>query len=247
MKRFTILLMAFMALTAISFAQEEESYTMFDNTRIVVKTDKIQEFGAAMANHNKTYHNDGPYHANVWSVTVGEKAGEFVWSMGPCTFTELDGSPDSEAHLNDWITNVMPNVERLDGSNMWRLDSKHSYVPDDDKGSSKLSITVFDIQDEQAYRFKDILDRVLKVYKAKNYKYSFTTYWPQFTTNSEEDVAIVSGFEKWARFDEDRNFKKDFIEINGEGSWDDFLKDLRGTINGSKDEVWVLVKELSGE
>jgi hypothetical protein len=248
MKRITILLMAFLAFSTCSFAQEDESYTMFDNTRIVVKTDKINEFGAAMAEHNKKYHNDGPYHANVWSVTVGENAGDFIWSMGPCTFTELDGSPDGEDHLKDWVSNVMPNVERLNGSNMWRLDTKHSYILDDDgEGSSKLSISVFDIKDDQAYRFKDILDRVLKVYKEKDYKYSFTTYWPQFTTNSEEDVAIVSGFDKWARFDEDRNFKKDFIEVNGEGSWDNFLKDLRGTINGSKDEVWVLVKELSGE
>lgn len=39
---------------------------------------------------------------------------------------------------------------------------------------------------------------------------------------------------------------KDFEEIHGEGSWQKFLEELRGTVISSKDEVWVLIPELSG-
>lgn len=245
MKRITVLLLVAMAFSITSFAQEE-SYVMFDNTRFTVKTDKMKEFGKAMTAHNQKYHNDGPYHANLWMVSVGEHSGDFIWSMGPCTYTELDGSPDSKEHTEDWIFNVMPNIKEMHESNMWRLDSKRSYSKDD-APASKLSISVFDIKDNQGYRFKEIIERVLEVYKAKEYDRSFSTYWPQFSTNSEDDVAIVSGFNKWARFDEDRTFKKDFMEVHGEGSWTNFIKDLDSVINGSQDEVWVLIKELSGK
>ncbi|MCF6341626.1 MAG: hypothetical protein L3J31_02320, partial [Bacteroidales bacterium] len=74
MKRITLTFFAALAMTIFTFAQEDESYTMFENTRLVVKTDKFKEFGKAMTHHNKTYHSGGPYHANVWSVSGGEKA-----------------------------------------------------------------------------------------------------------------------------------------------------------------------------
>lgn len=235
-----------MVFTITSFAQEEDSYVMFENTRFEVKSDMMMEFGKAVATHNQKYHNAGPYHANVWMVSVGENSGDIIWSMGPCTFTELDSSPDSKEHTEDWIKNVSPTIKENHGTNMWRLDTKHSYSQNDSQ-STKLSISVFDIKDDQKYRFKDIVERVLKVYKEKDYKRSFSTYWPQFSTSSEEDVAIVSGFDKWASFDDDRTFKKDFIEVHGEGSWINFIKDLDSVINGSIDEVWVLLEDLSGK
>ena len=247
MKKITSLILSKLFVSAMSFAQEEDSYVMFDNTRFTVKSDMMKEFGKAMAEHNQKYHNDGPYHANLWMVTVGEHSGDFIWSMGPCTFSELDGSPDSKEHTEDWVFNVMPTIEEMHGSNMWRRDGKRSYDGTDEGQSSKLSITTFDIKPHQTYRFKSILDRVLKVYQEKEYEYSFSTYWPQFSTNPEEDVAIVSGFDKWARFDKDRNFKADFVEVNGKGSWENFIEDLQSVINGSQDEVWVIIEEMSGK
>ena len=237
--------LAILILTVFSFAQEDESYTMFENTRMVVKTDKYKEFGKTMANHNKLYHADGPYHANVWSVSVGENAGQIVWSMGPCTFTEHDGRPSGKDHMEDWLFNVMPNINYIDESNLWKLDNDHSYNPED-KISSKLSIRVYDIEDWQEYRFKEIIKKVVKVYNEKEYEWTLGTYWSQFEVNADEDVALVFGFDKWAWFDKDPQFEKDFEEIHGEGSWQKFLEELRGTIKGAKDEVWELIPELSG-
>ena len=245
MKRFTIIFLALMAITVFSLAQEEESYIMFENTRFVVKTDKYKEFGKAMANHNKTYHADGPYHANVWSVAVGENAGQIVWSMGPCTYAEHDNRPSGKEHMEDWLFNVMPNIESTNGSNFWKMDKEYSHMPEE-QVATKLSIRVYDIEDWQGYRFKEILKKVLKVYKEKDYEWSFGAYWSEFDVNADEDVAIVWGFEKWAWFDKDPQFKKDFEEIHGKGSWQKFLEELRGTIKGSKDEVWELIPELSG-
>jgi len=245
MKRITILTMAIMAFTAFSTAQESESYIMFENTRLSVKTDKYKEFGKAMAHHNKTYHADGPYHANVWHIAVGNDAGQMVWSMGPCTFEQHDHRPDGSAHMEDWLYNVMPNVKYIASSNMWKRDKKLTYSPDD-KQSSKLSIRVYDIKDWQGYRFKELLNKAMEVYKANNYDWSFSVYWPEFDAMPGEDVALVWGFDKWAYFDKDVKFKKDFEEKHGEGSWYRFIEELKGTVESTKDEVWELIPELSG-
>ena len=159
MKKFTVLMMAVLAFTVFTFAQEEEkSYVMFENTRLVVKSDKYKEFKEAMAHHNKTYHAEGPNHANVWSVSVGEDAGQIIWSMGPCTFEQHDHRPDGSDHNDDWTNNVLPTIKYVDGSNMWKRDDKLSYSPDG-ATSSKLSIRVYDLKDWQGYRFKELLEQ----------------------------------------------------------------------------------------
>lgn len=245
MRRLSIILMTVMAFISFSFGQEKESYTMFENTRMYVKTDKFKEFGEAMANHNKKFHAEGANHANFWMVSVGAQAGSFVWSMGPCTYTDLDSRPGGKDHMEDWLYNVMPNVKYIKGTNYWKLDEKLSYFPNSEN-SSKLSIRVFDIEDYQSYRFKEVLTKVVEVYTEKNYEWSIGTYWAEFDVAEDEDVAIVWGFDKWAWFDKDPQFKNDFEEVHGAGSWQPFLDELKGCIKGAKDEVWELVPELSG-
>ncbi len=247
MKRITTMILALMAITTFTFAQEEADYVMFENTRFVVKTDKYKEFGEAMAHHNKTYHNDGPYHANVWSITVGEDAGHMVWSMGPCTFAQHDGRPSGDEHMEDWLFNVMPNIKYIDASNFWKMDSKRSYSPEGDARSSKLSIRVYDLEEWQKYRFKELLAKVVKVYEEKKYEHSLGIYWSEFNVDAEEDVAIVFGFDKWAWFDKDPNFMADFEEVHGKGSWFKLMEELRGTVKGVKDEVWEIVPSISGD
>lgn len=245
MKRMTTMLLALMALATFTFAQEEADYVMFENTRLVVKTDKYKEFGKAMAHHNKTFHSDGPFHANIWNVSIGEKAGQMIWSMGPCTFAQHDDRPFGNEHMEDWLYHVMPTIKYIDGSNMWKMDKDHSYNPENAR-SSKLSIRVYDLEDWQHYRFKELLAKVVAVYKEKNYEWTFATYWAAFDVESDEDVAIVWGFDKWAWFDKDSKFMADFEEVHGKGSWFKFLEELRGTVKGAKDEVWEIVPELSG-
>lgn len=244
MRKSIFTFLAIMAIVAFSMAQDN-GYAMFENTRITPKTDKMKAFGKAMAEHNKKFHNTGPYHANVWAITVGQHTGDIVWSMGPLTYSDLDSRPGGEDHMNDWMDKVMPNVACVKENNLWKLDKDHSYNPDN-KRSDKLSIRIYDLKDWQGYRFKELLEKVVKVYKAKDYDETFGVYWSQFDVNTDEDVAIVWGFNKWATFDEDPKFRKDYEEINGEGSWQKFLEELRGTINSARDEVWELIPELSG-
>ncbi len=91
MKHFTLTLLAVISVAFMAFSQSNPA--MFENTYLMVKSDKYKEFGEAMANHNKEFHSGGPYHANVWMVLTGQYVGSMVWSMGPCSFTHLDSRP----------------------------------------------------------------------------------------------------------------------------------------------------------
>lgn len=247
MKKHSILFLAIMVFSVFTFAQDDGDYIMFENSRFVVKTDKYVEFSKAIANHNKTWHANGPAHVNIWYVAVGKNAGDMIASGGPLTFTDVDNMSFGKDHMEDWLKNVMPNIKYMKETNYWKMDKKHSYSPEGQDGrSTKLSIAVYDLKPYNSYRFKAILDQVIKVYQDKKYDRGISVYWPEFNIMSEQDVAIVWPFENYASFDEDNKFKADFQEVHGEGSWQSFLDELRDVIDGRSDEVWELIPELSG-
>jgi len=235
-----LLLGSFFVLTA------QENYTMYENTYLMVKPDAMEEFSNAMTTHNKDFHSgNNPYHANVWMVTSGKYAGSVVWSMGPCTFSHLDARPDSEEHNEDWVKNVMPNVQKMGENGYWKRADKLSYAPEDSI-FTKLLITVYDIEDWQMYRFKEIAGKVAEVYRAKKYDHSFAVYMPALDMPHERDAAIVWGFRKYADFDEDTKFKEAFDEVHGEGAWDKVLDEYKDIVVNSIDEIWELSPEMSG-
>lgn len=247
MRNISILFLAAMFISSISFAQDDSDYVMFENSRFVVKTDKYMEFSKAIAHHNKTWHAKGPAHVNIWYVAVGEHSGDMIASGGPLTFTDVDNISLGKDHMEDWLKNVMPNIKYMKGTNYWKLDKKHTYNPAGEQGqSTKLSIAMYDIKYSDSYRFKAILDLVVKVYQEKKYDKSIWVYWPEFNVTKGQDVAVIWPFSNYAFFDEESTFKEDFESVNGAGSWQPFIDELRDVVDGRYDEVWELIPELSG-
>ncbi len=243
MKHF--ILLATLLIGSIYFIQAQESYVMYENTYLMPNPESGKDFGEAMAKHNKDFHSGGPYHANVWMVTTGQYAGYFVWSMGPCTFTHLDSRPDDKDHTDDWVNNVMPHVKKIGETGYWRRADNISYTPEDSV-FTKLMITVYDLEDWQSYRFKEIVGKVAKVYHEKKYDHLFSTYFPSVDMPYERDAAIVWGFRKYADLDKDMKFKADFEEVHGEGSWQKVMDEYKDVVVNSIDEIWELVPAMSG-
>jgi hypothetical protein len=241
MNKISLIIIALCVFTTYSFSQEE--YTMYENTNMTIKTDKYKEFAEAMAKHNEKYHATGPYHANVWLVSTGNHPGSIVWSMGPCTFAHLDSRPTSKEHNEDWTQNVMPNVEEINETGYWKRSDKISYNPEE-LTFSKLLITVYDLEQWQDYRFKEIMEKVAAVYKAKDIKHSISVYFPAFDMPNGRDAAIVWGFKDYAVFDDDWKFKSQFEEVHGEGSWQKVMDEYRSVVKGSVDEIWEIMPDM---
>lgn len=241
MRKLSIIIVVMLFTASFSFSQE--TYSMFENTYMYVKPDKQKEFSEAMAKHNKEFHADGPYHASIWMVTGGIHAGAVVNSMGPLTFTDLDSRPSSKEHNQDWSENVMPYVEEIVETGYWKLDSKRSY-DDESLQFSKILITVYDIENWQRYRFKDVMSKVAEVYKAEESDHSFSLYFPVFDMANNRDAATVWGFNEYAAFDEDRKFKEDYEKLHGAGSWQMVMDEYRAVVKGSVEEIWTIIPEM---
>jgi hypothetical protein len=244
MKKTILLMMSFFLLVSLGFAQEKK-YEMYEMQYMKPKNDKLKELNAAMANHNKKYHSTGPYSAHVWLAETGPHTGEWCWVMGPCTFTELDSRPDSKEHTEDWMYNVMPYVESVSDGEYWKLDDKLNYSPEG-SFSGKEVWTVYNLKPYEGYRFTVLCEKVMEVYKKKNYPEYFRVYRTQFSSDSGRDIAIGFGFKNWAYFDQEDTFWKDYEEIHGEGSKWKFTEEYREIVESSFEEVSTLIPELSG-
>lgn len=245
MKKSFLLVLAIAFVSSVFSQEEDKSYKMYELMYITPKTDKIKELGEALANHNKTYHNEGPFTAHIWMANTGPHTGDLIWSMGPLTFTDLDNRPDEEAHMADWTENVMPNIKKISEGEYWKLDEKVSHTPEG-SFSGKEIWSVYDIKPFEGYRFTALLEKVVEVYKAKSYPNYFQVYRSQFDGGNGRDVAIGFGFKNYSFFDEDDKFWKDYEEVHGEGSRWKFFEEYRDVVEHSFDELSEYVPALSG-
>ena len=243
MRKSILILAACLGIAVSGIGQEKAN--IFEITYLKPKADKMTELTKGLGDHNKKYHASGPYRVSVWSNYTGSYVNDLVWVMGPFTYTDLDNRPESKEHDDDYQANIAPYVE-TDISEYWRYDAEHSYVPTNYKYPDKDIWTVFDLRPFEGYRFKEMLNKIIEVYKAKNYTYNFDVYWSEFESKAGRDVAVETGFEKWAFFDRDDTFKKDYEEVHGEGSHRLLLEEYRDVVISAEDEVSEKIPEMSG-
>ena len=105
---------------------QDNDYKMWENIMLTPDNTKLKAFGEAMSKHNKAYHKEGPYKANVYTIASGPNVGKIVWEMGPLKFSDLDGRPSKGGHDEDWRDNVMPHVKKMTHGEYWKEDKELS-------------------------------------------------------------------------------------------------------------------------
>jgi len=246
MKRALVLTVVLLGMVFWTNAQDKE-YVMFETIYLSPKMDKYEELEKNMTTHNEKFHAEGtPYDAHVWMVHTGPHGGELLWAMGPCTFTQLDDRPNSEDHDKDWADNVAPYINGASDLAYWKVDEESSYSPEGAEQGTKVVWALYKIKPFEEYRFSEILKKVAKVYKEKTYPYGFTVYKSQFDTEKGYDLVIETTFNKWAFFDRDMTFKKDFEEIHGEGSWYKLMEEYKDVVCDVIDELAEFQPKMSG-
>lgn len=238
------LLIAVCCIVFSGFTQEEKSYRMYDFVLIKPDYKHLPELREAMASHNKEFHSEAPYRASVWAVQSGQYTGWWAWIMGPCTYTQLDGRPETEDHTKDWMEKVMPYVSKTSEANYWKLDDALSHVPED-YFTGKEIWSNFEIKPFEGYRFDAMLKQVKQVYEEKGYSQAFEVFKAQFDSRNMGKYLLASSFKNWAFFDEDRNFEKDFEEVHGEGTWWKFMEEYKDVVVSVEDMATELIPALS--
>jgi hypothetical protein len=240
MKKLTLIFTLILGISLMAMGQSK--YKMFQLAYFKpLPNADMKAAKKAMMDHNKTFHNEGPFQASVWSNLTGEMTGTWAWVMGPTTFSDFDNRPMDEAHDSDWNKVVKGNF-KLVANEYWRMDEKLSYAPEGYESGDKVIWTVYDLKGGDSYRFKAMVGKILEVYKQKEYTYDFTVYWNQFDNTDGRDVVTEVSFNKWSFLDRDRAFKKDFEEVHGEGSWWKLIEEYRDIVDSSYDELSVRLK-----
>ncbi len=223
----------------------QDSYIMYETMYIKPKSSKIKEFNEALATHNKKFHAEGPNAVAIQQVANGSRAGQLVWVMGPLTFTDLDHRPSDEAHMDDWNA-VMPFIDEVTEVEYWRMDPDLSYTPEGWNYTPKIHIRSWQLKHGKSEEFLGIMKKIVEVFRAKEYDNSWHVYWNYFQTGNGRDIAGVFGFDKWAFYDEDPVFFKDFEDIHGEGSWEETYEIMTQVTVEMTEELREVIPELSG-
>ncbi len=235
-------------LPLLAISQSSTEYGVFETANLIPNPTQISQFEKGLMEHNKKYHGEGPYGVRVYWVANGPNTGSYHWSMGPFPWSALDNGPaEKEGHDDDWNKNIAPYSTATSGQeSYWRSHPELSRFPKDFT-IKKMSVDYWDIKRGKYDDAMKLVEKVNKVYAAKSPDETWGIYTNEFGSTKEgRDLAVISFFEKSAWLGQDNSIAKKYDELNGTGSWAQFIKDWIDVTNGGETEIWIFRPDLSG-
>ena len=231
--------------TVSLFAQsgKVKPYQMFENTMMKPKRGHEKDFEAGVKAHNAKFHATAPHTARLSAITEGTGSdGWYVWSMGPCTYTDLDHQPDgNKDHDADWDTKVDPHVEAYGETTIWKLQDELSYTPTN-YIPERIDVWVMDIKPGMRFEFAELMKKWKKLWDEKKYVFSLRVFYNDLFSGKGADAAIVYSFANYATFDIDLKFKEDYEAMFGAGSYDNFWKSWNACVASTDEHLREFIK-----
>lgn len=244
MKKQLFLILACMVAGMALHAQAD--YQQWETSYYRVKPGQEENFKKGLAAHNKKYHAANPYKIHVFDVMTGPNSGSFFLAMGPTTFSQMDGRPAGDEHSADWAKAITPYVESVTETVYWRLDDDKRFEPEGSDGWPLSRWRHTTIHPGEGDRFEENMEKVIAVYKAKNYPAAFRMYW-RWGASTGSNVITEMNLPNWAALDRDVQFRADFESVHGAASYQRFLEELAIAVDREKtyDELVQYNSELS--
>ncbi len=235
------LLLLCLLLPVLGFSQNKE---LVSASRYFPKMDKVLEFEKAIAAHAQKYHT-GDTKWRVFDIQTGPDAGGYQVTEGPSNWAGQDARGTiSDAHTLDWNKSVTP----------YLTDRYQSYYFDYIDSLSSTGLTEFTDKISISHwyvkpgRLGSVWNMVKKMKKL----------WVQEKTSVAVYISSSSGplqFSLVTRYKngfKDRDvsmgpFKTRFEKVNGDDSFDDYVKVLGNDLNDSWSELLVLRPELGSK
>ncbi len=235
-------------LPLLAISQNSAEYGVIENAMLTPNPAQVTQFEAGLAAHNKKYHPEGAYGANVFWISSGPNAGSYIWSMGPTTWSAMDNRPaQKDGHDVDWNANVQKYIMPEGTQTYWKSVSESSRFAKDFT-IKNLLVDYYDVKRGKMKDAMKLVEKIHKVYTEKLPDETFGIYTNEFSSTKEgSDLAVVSFFNKMGWISQDNGLDKKFDEVFGNGSWDQFLKDWYDVTEGSESELWIFRADLSGK
>jgi hypothetical protein len=243
-------ILSVLLLVPLALLAQERPDLVFSQVMLTPKPDKIAEFEAGMASHNKKYHNEGVQQANVYWISNGKNSGKYIWSAGPIPWAAMDAEhPDKANHDGDWNKNIAPYTKGNDEAFFFRADLANSNFSKDFT-IKNMSVFMIDIKRFKNMEFLEELKKVRKVYAEKMPEKIFGIYHNTMPANDDRnfnrDFGWVEFFDSMSVMGEEDKFPQYFEEVHGAGSFAKFLQAFGEITNGDMTELWTFRADLSG-
>lgn len=227
-------------------SQNNAEYMVMENTLIIPNVTKTAELDKGLAAHNKKFHKEGAYAANIFYIANGPNAGGYIWSMGPLPWSAMDDRPELQGHDEDWNKNVLPYMMPQGDQHYWKFHSELSNFPVDFT-MNKLLVEYYDVKEFQMEKAIGLVKKIQKVMRDKFPNETYGIYTNELPSTKEgKDLAFVSFFQKSGWMGDDWKFAEKYNEVHGAGSFDTFLKDWEEATEGKHSELWYFKADLSG-
>jgi hypothetical protein len=222
-----------------------QAKNVINSTRVFAKPEKIAEFEKALANHAQKYHT-GDWKWRVWSIESGPDAGGYMITEGPNTWAQIDGRGDISAeHMTDWEKNVAPLTEGQGSQGYYEFNTDMSTVELTDY-ADKILINHMTALPGKINSVSDLIKKFKKVWQAGNE--SVAVY--RVAASGEPGFITVTrlkqGYKELAE-----DFRKPMPErynaVNGEGTFDTYLKDYADAVQKRWSELLIYKPALSSK
>ena len=222
-------------------AQEQSTPQTVEITYFKPKQGHDAKFRAAVKAHNDAYHNEAPYTGSLNLIQTGRESGWYVVGIGPCTFSDLDNRPSSDAHNSDWEDNVISHVGRTGRTEYWTYNEglSNPVIPIDEIAYE--TIWFIDIDNNNPESGSNI-SKFLKMAKEVNKQLGvdYREYYSRFGGADGRDIALVFPHKSLADLDKMNNFAKEFDKIHGEGSFEKNIKLWNSAIKSIDRQLWLI-------
>ena len=234
-------------LPLLAISQNSTEYGVFENAILTPNPAQITQFEAGLAAHNKKYHGEGAYAAQVYWISNGPDTGSYMWIMGPTTWSAMDNRPaQKDGHDADWNANVLKYIMPKRCQTYWKAIPEASRFANDFI-IKNLVVDYYDVKRGKAKDAMALVEKIHKVYAEKLPEENYGIYTNEFSSTKEgRDLAVVSFYDKMGRISQDNGLDKKFDEVHGKGSWEQFLKDWHDVTEGGESELWIYQPNLSG-
>ncbi|MBS1744519.1 MAG: hypothetical protein JST81_15935 [Bacteroidetes bacterium] len=222
-----------------------QTKNLVSTNRVFPKMDKIAEFEKALALHAQKYHT-GDASWRVYAIQSGPDAGGYHIVEGPTSWTAEDARGDLGAeHQNDWNKNVAAYLtDRQSSGYAVYIDSLSTIAVGD--YSDKINISHVFPKIGKGDNVVMMIKKLKKTWASAG----LTVAVYQASSSGPAQYAIVTRYKQGLK-EREPGFRKPFKEayeaVNGEGSYNQYLKDAADFVQENWSELLYYRKDLSSK
>ena len=222
-----------------------QTKNLISTHRVFPKMDKVLEFEKALAEHAQKYHK-GTAHWRVFGIQSGPDMGGYHITEGPTSWETEDSRGDLGAEHNvDWHKKVAIYLtDRQSGGYSVYQDSLSSVALGD--FSDKINITHVYPKTGHMDNVENIIKKLRKTWIASGVSTAVYTS----SSSGKSQYTIVTRYKQGLK-ERAPGFRKPFVEryeaVNGEDSFDQYIKDLAEYTEEAWSELLFLRADLSSK